>query len=174
MTSLEAVKAGVTLLLAALVQVSIVGWIEVAEGHPDVVLVVLVAVALLRGPIVGAAGGFWAGIVLDTAALETFGLTSLLLTLVGYWAGRFGDVTTRSSAHPPLIAVALATLGFAFGSAILHFMLGESISAGHFFAGVLVPSLALNMLLAYPLYGLCRRIFPPPTRMRRGEVSPVV
>lgn len=174
MTSLEAVKAGVTLLLAALVQVSIVGWIEVAEGHPDVVLVVLVAVALLRGPIVGAAGGFWAGIVLDTAALETFGLTSLLLTLVGYWAGRFGDVTTRSSAHPPLIAVALATLGFAFGSAILHFMLGESISAGHFFAGVLVPSLALNMLLAYPLYGLCRRIFPPPTRVRRGEVSPVV
>lgn len=174
MTSLEAVKAGVTLLLAALVQVSIVGWIEVAEGHPDVVLIVLVAVALLRGPIVGAAGGFWAGIVLDTAALETFGLTSLLLTLVGYWAGRFGDVTTRSSAHPPLIAVALATLGFAFGSAILHFMLGESISAGHFFAGVLVPSLALNMLLAYPLYRLCRRIFPPPTRVRRGEVSPAV
>jgi hypothetical protein len=37
-----------------------------------------------------------------------------------------------------------------------------------------VPSLALNMLLAYPLYGLCRRIFPTPTRVRRGEVSPVV
>ena len=174
MTSLEAVKVGVTLLLAAIVQISIAGWIEVAEGHPDVVLVVLVAVALLRGPIVGAAGGFWVGIVIDTAALETFGLTSLLLTLVGYWAGRFGDVTTRASAHPPLIAVALATLGFAFGSAILHFMLGETISASLFFVGVLLPSLALNMLLAYPLYGLCRRIFPPPVRERRREVSPVV
>jgi rod shape-determining protein MreD len=173
-TIAEGVKAGVVLLLAALVQVSIAGWIEVAEGHPDVVLVVLVAVALLRGPIIGAMAGFWAGIVLDTASLETFGLTSLLLTLAGYWAGRFGDVTTRASAHPPLIAVALATLGVAFGSAVLHFMLGESISAGHFFAAVLLPTLALNMLLAYPLYGLCRRLFPTPTRVRRGEVSAAV
>ena len=174
MTGLDAVKAGVVLLAAALVQLSIAGWIEVAEGHPDVVLVVLVAVALLRGPIFGAAAGFWAGVVLDTGSLETFGLTSLLLTLAGYWAGRFGDVTTRASAHPPLIAVALATVGVAFGSAILHFMLGESVSAGHFFTGVLVPTLALNMLLAYPLYGLCRRLFPPPTRVRRGEVSAAV
>lgn len=162
------------LLLAALVQVSVAGWIEVAEGHPDVVLVVLVSLALLRGPIFGAVAGFWVGLVLDTAALETFGLTSLLLTLAGYWAGRFGDVTTRASAHPPLIAVALATVGVAFGSAVLHFMLGESISSGLFFVGVLLPTLALNMILAYPVYGLCRRLFPPPTRVRRGEVSAAV
>ncbi|HEX2045319.1 MAG TPA: rod shape-determining protein MreD [Gaiellaceae bacterium] len=174
MTAVEAVKAGLVLLLAALVQVSIAAWIEVAEGHPDVVLVVLVALALVRGPIFGAAAGFWAGIVLDTAALETFGLTSLLLTLVGYWAGRFGDVTTRASAHPPLIAVALGTLGFALGSAVIHFMLGETTSASQFFAAVLVPTLALNMLLAYPLYGLIRRVFPPAVRPRRGEVSAAV
>jgi rod shape-determining protein MreD len=173
-TGVDAVKAGVVLLLAALVQLSIAGWIEVAEGHPDVVLVVLVAVALLRGPIFGAAAGFWAGIVLDTGSLETFGLTSLLLTLAGYWAGRFGDVTTRASAHPPLIAVALATIGVAFGSAVLHFMLGESILAGHFFAGVLLPTLALNMLLAYPLYGLCRRLFPSPSPVRRAEASATI
>jgi rod shape-determining protein MreD len=173
-TILDAVKAGVVLLLAVLVQVSIAGWIEVAEGHPDVVLVVLVAVALLRGPIFGATAGFWAGLVLDTASLETFGLTSLLLTIAGYWAGRFGDVTTRASAHPPLLAVGLATVGVALGSAVLHFMLGESISAGYFFAGVLLPTLALNMLLAYPLYGLCARLFPPPARIRRGEVSAAV
>lgn len=173
MTWVDAVKAGGLLLLASLVQVSIAGSIEVAEGHPDLVLVLLVAISLLRGPVFGACAGFWAGLVLDVASLGTVGLTSLLLTLAGYWAGRFGDVTTRSSAHPPLIAVALATVGFAFGSAVLHFMLGETVSASHFFAAVLLPALALNMLLAYPLYGLCRRLFPPPLRPRR-EVSAYV
>jgi EamA domain-containing membrane protein RarD len=38
---------------------------------------------------------------------------------------------------------------------------------------VLLPTLALNMLLAYPLYGLCRRIFHAEPRERR-EVSPAV
>ncbi len=170
--TVDAVKAGVLILFAALVQVSIASTIEVAEGHPDVVLVI--GIALLRGPVFGAVAGFWAGLVLDVVSLETLGLTSLLLTLVGYFAGRLGDVTTRSSAHPSLVAVALGTVGFAFGSAVVHFMLGSTLSASEFFAGVLLPTLALNMLLAYPLYGLCRRIFPTEVRKRRAEVSPAV
>jgi rod shape-determining protein MreD len=169
----DALKAGALLLLAALVQVSIASTIEVADGHPDVVLVLVVSIALLRGPMVGAVAGFWAGLVLDIASLETLGLTSLLLTLAGYFAGRLGDVTTKSSAHPSLVAAGLGTIGVAIGSAVLHFMLGSTLSAGEFFVGVLLPTLALNLLLAYPLYGLCRRIFHAQPRERR-EVSPVV
>ena len=173
MTGVDALKAGGLILLAAVVQVSIAEWIEVGEGHPDVVLVTLVAVALLRGPVFGAASGFWAGLVLDTASFGTFGLTSLLLTIAGYWTGRFGEVTTRTSAHPLLIAVALATVGVALGSAVLHFMLGLTIPASQLFLAVLLPTLALNMLLAYPLYGLCARFLPPRMVVRR-EVTAAV
>ena len=165
MTGVEALKTGGLLTLAALVQISIAEWIEVGEGHPDVVLVTFVAVALLRGPIFGAAAGFWVGLVLDTASFGTFGMTSLLLTIAGYWTGRFGEVTTRASAHPLLIAVGLGTVGVALGSAVLHFMLGLTVPASYLFLGVLLPTLALNMLIAYPLYGLCARLFPP--RMQR-------
>lgn len=172
MTGVEALKAGGLLTLAALVQISIAEWIEVGEGHPDVVLVTLVAVALLRGPVFGAVSGFWVGLVLDTASFGTVGLTSLLLTVAGYWTGRFGELTTRASAHPLLIAVALGTVGVGLGSAVLHFMLGLTVPASYLFLGVLLPTLALNMLLAYPLYGLCTRIFPPQVpRIRREGVT---
>ena len=169
----DVLKAGALLLVAALVQVSIASTIEVAEGHPDVVLVLVIAIALLRGPLFGAVAGFWAGLVLDVSSLETLGLTSLLLTLAGYFAGRFGDVTTKSSAHPSLVAVGLGTIGFGIGSALVHFMLGSTLSPTEFFVGVLLPSLALNLLIAYPLYGGCRRLFQPEPREPR-EVSPVV
>jgi rod shape-determining protein MreD len=169
----DVVKAGVVLLLAALVQVSIASTIEVAEGHPDVVLVLLVCMALLHGPLFGALAGFWAGLALDVVSLETLGLTSLLLTLAGYFAGRFGDVTTRASAHPPVVAVILATIGVAFGSAVLHFMLGSSLAAGHFFLAVLLPTLALNTLLAYPLYRLAGRLFRPAVAPRREVTAGV-
>jgi rod shape-determining protein MreD len=169
----DAAKAGALLLFAALIQVSIASTLEVAEGHANVVLVLVVSLALLRGPIFGACAGFWAGLVLDVASLGTLGLTSLLLTLVGHFAGRFGEATSRSSAHPPLVAVALATVAFGFASGILNFMLGSTLSASDFFVAVLLPTLALNMLLSYPLYTLSRRVFPVTPRVRR-EVSPAV
>ena len=170
---LNAAKAAVLLIFAALVQVSVLSNVEVAEGHPDLVLVLVVSIALLEGPTFGAAAGFWAGLVLDVSSLETLGLTSLLLTLTGYFAGRFGDATSRSSAHPPLVAVILATIAFGLGSAVIHFMLGSGISAVQFFVGVLLPTLALNMLLAYPLFRICRRMFTTEAARRR-EVGAAV
>lgn len=169
----DAVKAGALLLFAALVQVSIASTVEVAEGHPNLVLVLVVALALLRGSIFGACAGFWAGLILDVASLGTLGLTSLLLTLAGHFSGRFGEATSRSSAHPQLVAVALATVAVGLADGVLHFMLGSTLSASDFFVAVLLPTLALNMLLSYPIYALARRIFPVTPRVRR-EVSPAV
>ena len=174
MSPLDAGKAALLLLLVAPFQVSIVSSLEVAEGHPDAILVLLVAIALLRGPVFGSLAGFWAGLAIDVATLaEPLGLSSLLLTLVGYWTGRRGDVTSRSSAHVPLVAVALATLGYGLGSLVVRFMLGTTVPASEFLVAVLLPTLALNVLLAYPLYALVRRLFRPPVRGGK-EVSALV
>ena len=164
MSVVDAWKAVVLLLFAGLLQVTVLPSIEVASGRPDLVLVLLVAIALLRGPLLGAVAGFWAGLVLDFAALQTLGLSSLLLTLAGYWSGRFGEATSKTSPYPPLIAVALATGLVALASAILHFMLGETVPASDLFGRVLLPTLAMNLLLAFPVYRLCRRLFRLPER----------
>jgi rod shape-determining protein MreD len=169
----DVLKAGLLLLLAALVQVSVTANIQVASGHADIVLVLVIAVSLMRGPAFGAASGFWAGLVLDIVSFQTLGLTSLLLTLAGYFAGRLGEVTRKSSAHPSIVAVTIGTIGVGVGSGVLHFMLGTTVSPSEFFGGMLLPTLALNLLLAYPIYGLCRRLFPVSPRERR-EAVPVV
>lgn len=170
MTAADLAKAAGLFIFAALLQVTLVTSVNVASGHPDLVLVLLVSIALLRGPILGAVSGFWAGLVLDVAALQTLGLSSLLLTLIGYWAGRFGEATSRRSPHPPLVAVALATVVVVVGAAVLHFMLGDTVPLSHVLGPVLLPSLALNSLLAYPLYRLSGRLFQAPVPERREAV----
>lgn len=171
MTLLDAAKTFVLVTLVAVVQISIVTPFEVARGHVDLVAVTLIAIALLRGPVVGAVAGFWAGLVLDTATLSTLGLTSLVLTLLGYWAGRFGEGTTRSSPHPPLIAVALGTIWVVIGTGLLEFMLGEGVPAGDILGRVLLPTLALNLLAAYPVYRLVGRLLPPSVWPRREAAA---
>jgi rod shape-determining protein MreD len=169
---LDVAKAALLLLFAAIVQVSFVNSFELAEGHADVVLLVLVGLGLLRGPIFGACAGFFAGLVLDTAILETLGLSSLLLTLAGYAAGRLGEATSshQNARARIVIAITLLTLAVEVGSLIVHVLLGESADVGTILGRVLLPTLALNLILSIPAYALCRRLFPPRPRREREVV----
>ena len=154
-----AAKAAGLLFVAVIVQVTIVGSIGVLGGSPDLVLVTLVAIALLNGSIFGACCGFWAGLLLDIALLDTLGVTSLLLTLAGFWIGRYGETTGRGRAHAPLVSVAVVTVLYAVGTLILHFMLGDPVSAKAALVDALPPEVAMNLILAIPVFALCRRLF---------------
>ena len=120
-----AAKAAVLFFFVTIVQVTIVSEIGILGGSPDLVLVTLVAVALTQGSIFGAVTGFWAGLLLDVARLGTLGFTSLLLTLAGFWIGRYGETTGRDRAHAPLLSVAVVTVLYAVGSLVMHFLLRE-------------------------------------------------
>jgi rod shape-determining protein MreD len=154
----EPAKAAVLVFAASILQVTIFSDIEILGGTPDVVLLTLVAIALLRGSIYGAAAGFAAGLLVDTANLDTLGVTSLLLTLAGYWIGRYGETTGRDRGHAPFVSVAVATVLVQFGALILHYMLGDSVSARRVLLEALPPKVALNLLLTLPVYALTRRL----------------
>jgi rod shape-determining protein MreD len=165
----DAGKVALAIFVAAIVQTSILNAVEVGGGTPDLLLVTLVAVALLRGPLYGAAAGFFGGLLVDTALLETLGFTSLLLTIAGYWIGRYGETTGRDRTHAPLLSVLVVTILFAVGALVLHFMLGDTVSGRLVLVDALPPSILLNMLLTIPVYALARRLLrptAPPARAR--------
>ena len=167
MSLLDGVKAAALLFVAAVAQVSVFAQLHVFGAVPDVLLVTLVCLALLRGAVVGAVGGFFAGLVVDTASIGTLGLTSLVLTLAGYWIGRYGETTGRDRAHAPYLSVAVVTVLYQFGLLVMHFVLGESAPAGAVVRS-LVPAIVLNLILAGPLYALVRRLLRPTDR---GDLS---
>ncbi len=158
MSLVEPAKAAVLVFVASILQVTIFSDVEILGGSPDVVLLTLVAIALLRGSIYGAAAGFGAGLLVDIANLGTLGVTALLLTLAGYWIGRYGETTGRDRGHAPFVSVAVATVLVQFGALILHYMLGDSVSARRVLLEALPPKVALSLLLTLPVYALTRRL----------------
>ena len=157
---IDSVKAFFILFVAVLVQVSMLSAYTPLGGTADVVLVTLVSIALLRGSVFGATAGFGAGILIDTANLGTLGFTSLLLTLAGFWIGRYGETTARDRFHAPFTSVAVVTVLYAFGALALRFVLGDSAPAGTVVSG-LPATVLLNLLLTLPVYALVRRLLPP-------------
>jgi rod shape-determining protein MreD len=159
-SALDGVKAAVLLFVAAIAQVSIFTQLHVFGGVPDLLLVTLVAVALLRGSVAGAVGGFVAGLLVDTASLGQLGLTSLVLTIAGYWIGRYGETTGRDRAHAPFLSVAVVTVLYSFGLVIVHFVLGEPTAAGAVVRGLL-PAIVMNLVLTAVVYAAVRRLLRP-------------
>ena len=170
MSAADVAKGAALVFSAAIVQVTLLSSLSVLGGTPDLVLVTLIAVSLLRGSIFGACAGFGAGLVVDTANLDTLGVTSLLLTLAGYWIGRYGETTGRDRTHAPFVSVAIVTVLYAVGALVLHYLLGETASANAVLVESLLPTLIFNLILTLPVYALCRRLFGPSARVDAAEV----
>jgi rod shape-determining protein MreD len=167
----DVIKAGVVFFVAVVVQTAVVSAFEPLGGSADLVLVTLTAAALLRGSIFGALAGFYAGFLLDAANLETLGLSSLLLTVAGYWIGRYGETTGRDRAHAPLLAIAVVTVLYSLGSLAMHYLLGDPVSAESALVDALPAQIVLNLALTIPVYALGRRIFKRPGARPAMEVE---
>jgi rod shape-determining protein MreD len=160
--TLDVLKVAGLLFVAVVLQASLANTISILGGTPDLLLVTLVAIALLRGAIWGAAAGFAAGLLIDTATLSRLGETSLLLTIAGYWIGRYGETTGRDRSHAPLLSIAVVTVLFAAGALALHVVLGDPVDAGAVLGRALLPSVLLNLILTFPVYALVRRVLGRP------------
>jgi rod shape-determining protein MreD len=166
----DAGKLALLLFIAVLAQVAVFTPLEIGGGHADVVLVTLLVAALLRGSIIGAVAGFWAGFLVDVATLGTLGFTSLLLTLAGYWIGRYGETTGAERAHAPFLSVAVGTVLYALGDLVLRFVVGEPAPVD-VAAGALPATLILNLMLTLPVYWCCRKLLERPDRARAREAA---
>lgn len=156
MTAIDGLRLAAVVFVAALLQAVVVSSFVLGGGAPDLLLVVVVSLGLLRGSIPGAFLGFAGGLVVDLLTLETLGITSLVLTLAGFWAGRYGETTGRDRRVAPLVAVGVITVLAGLFAFVLHYMLGDEVDARHALLTALAPTLLANLVLALPVYALVR------------------
>jgi len=151
-----ALRVAPLIFVAAVLQVGAVAGSRVLGAEPDLLLVTVVVVALVAGSITGAVAGFAGGLLVDVMTLDTLGTTSIVFTVAGYWAGRYGETTGRGRPYAaPLSAFAITLLATPANVA-LHFLLGQPVSARAAFA-TLISTAIVNGLLAFGLHPLLRR-----------------
>jgi rod shape-determining protein MreD len=170
-------------LATVIVQITGVSQITLLGVTADLSPLVVAAVGLLCGSVVGAIMGFSVGLLVDTALLQTLGVSSLVLLAVGYWSGRLREL--RDPAHPltPLAVGAAATAIATVGFSLLQFLLGVDAPVSFELVREIVLTIAVNAVLAMPVFSLVRRMLLPylpddPRRRRRrayvtGGLSPI-
>ncbi len=161
----RAVVSAILLLLAVLIEVTVLAPLPFPGATPTLVLVVVVILASQFGASTGAIAGFAGGLLLDIAppAAGTIGISALLLTVVGYAAGRFAESDDRpwwsfailGAIAAPLVVLAGAVLGGLLGDPRVRWedVVGLMLSAAAY-------ALVLGLVLMLPLRRLCRWAVP--------------
>ena len=170
-------------VLTVLVQISAVSQVSLLGVSADVSPLVVASVGLLCGSVVGAVVGFAIGLFVDTALLQTLGVSSLVLLLVGYWAGRLRELRDPAHALTPLAVGAAATAVATIGFSLVQFLLGVDAPVSLLLLRDILVTIVVNAALAMPVYAVVRRallrVLPDDPRRRRrrayvtGGLSPL-
>jgi rod shape-determining protein MreD len=163
-----ALKIAPLVFVAAVVQVTVFGGIRVLWAEPDLLLVTIVCIALAAGAVPGAVAGFAGGLLVDVMTLGTLGTTSIVLTLSGYWAGRYGETTGRGRRYAPALAAVAISILAGLGAVALHVLLGEPVAARDALVTA-VPSAVLAAVLALGVSRITRATLAEPPVVERAH-----
>ena len=167
MTTRRFLLGAATVLTAILLQVTVLTRLPLPGVAPDLLLVLVIAYALVEGPLSGMTTGFLAGLLADSLADHAFGRLALTYAVIGYFAGFVQDDTDRSTLLPFLTVAggaAGAVLLFAAEGVLLSdarvslFAVGRSLVSSVPYAVVLTP------FVVPAVVALVRRVSPEPVR----------
>jgi rod shape-determining protein MreD len=154
-----AAMGGVVILALAL-QSTLLARLTILGVIPQLVLLVVVALAFLEGERVGVVVGFFGGLLLDLQLPpgSILGLTALVYTMIGFGVGTLRQFSLGESVWAPVFVVA-ASSAIAEGSyALLSILMGQpwvSLSMTAQLAGLVV---LYNTLLTPFVFPVVKRI----------------
>jgi rod shape-determining protein MreD len=177
------VRLVILVFVTVLLQLMFFAQVPMFGAIADLAPLVVMAVGLLCGATTGASVGFVIGLIVDTALLQTMGLSSLVLIAVGYYAGRLRDLRDPQGTLTPIAlgaaAAAIATIGYGLG----QFLLGATPPVTWLLVKQTLSTVIVDALIAIPVTALVRRWLTPvlpedPRRRRRrayttGGLSPL-
>jgi rod shape-determining protein MreD len=149
---LNRILLSATLVLVALVvQVSVLSRLQLPGAVPDLILLVVLALAFVYGHVSGALIGFGAGLLADLAppADHAAGRYALVLCVVGYLAGLARPENGRiKSALGPMAVVVVAAVGSTLLYAGVGALVGDTAARHVGLVGLLFTAAIYDLLLA--------------------------
>jgi len=165
-------------------QIGVVSEVPVFGVNVDLSPLLVAFTGLLCGSMIGAVSGFAVALLVDLAFVQTLGVTSLIFTLIGYWAGRLRELRDPQAALTPLLVGAGASAASLIGYSLIEFMLGVDAPVSFELLRQIVLGIVVNSIVALPMWALARRVLEgglpeDPRRRRRrrahttGGLSPL-
>ncbi len=147
------------LLIAAILQSTIVPEIRVGDGGPDLLLLLVLSWTMLAGM---EESIFWAlagGIFQDLLNGIPTGTSALALVILVFAVDAIVGEVERNNLVFPLVVAGGGTVAYHLLLVVLYTLVGRSVSLGQTLAYGTFPTLIFNVILILPLFRIAGAVF---------------
>jgi len=127
--------------------------ITILDIKPNMILITIVSISLLRGELEGSAVGFFGGLLLDLYS-PFIGVNAFIGMIMGYIVGVFTVGLYKENPFVPVMTVFFATLFYDFAFYILNILLQGYTDFGYFFHIIILREMVYNALITLVIYGI--------------------
>lgn len=166
-------RLSLIIILATVLQISVLDQIVVLNAHPDLLVVLPIAAGLLGGPERGAVVGFVAGGAADLLLQLPFGLSPLAFVLIGFAVGMVASIPGSVSGNSTRYV--LSGLGAGLGTflyALLAALVGQKGMLGKSLFDALIVVSVAGLMMAPLALGMLKWVFSGSSRSALGLAVP--
>ena len=143
---------GILCVLAALLQTTLLSYIQIASIRPNFPVILTVSFALMCGRVMGMTVGFFTGILLDIFGGGILGFYALIYTLIGYCAGFTYRIFYDDDIKTPLLLIGLCDLVYGICQYVTTFLIRGRINALFYLKRIIIPEMIYTVIFAVFLY----------------------
>lgn len=151
---------GALMVIACFVlQTSVFSLIDFAGVTPNILLILTVTTAIIRGSGEGLTMGFFCGLLNDIFFGEILGFNALLLLYTGYVCGVFRKIYYPENFVLPLTIISAGDFVYAFFSYVFLFLMRTRLNIAFYMSHVIIPEVIYTLIAALLVYPVLLRVY---------------
>lgn len=145
---------GVTILIGYVLQSTVLGMIPFFQVVPNLLLIITMTFAVLKGRREGMAVGLLCGLLQDISGGGLIGFYALIYLYIGYINGLVSRFLTEDQLLVPLGLCVVDEAFYSIYVYVLHFLLQRKLEFSSYFTGTIMPELVITLIFTIFVYGL--------------------
>ncbi len=155
-------------VVSYLLQTTLFKWIEIRGISPNLLIVVVVSISLLKGRLYGSLVGVFIGIFCDAFYGGPFGFYSIVYMNVGFFCGYLHNIFYKDNIVLPLILMGISSILVNYMEFFFGYVFRGKLSASEYVGVVFLPDLLYTLFIGFIGYHFFYLILSP-EKQEEGE-----
>ncbi|NLY48805.1 MAG: rod shape-determining protein MreD [Clostridiales bacterium] len=148
----------VEVIVFYVLQSSLYRFFNLAGAMPNLLIILVVSSAYMRGWITGMTLGFFSGLLVDILFGNIIGVYAMIMMLIGYLTGFANRIYSKDDFTLPLVFTAVADFLYQFLYYVFEFLLRGKLDFSYYFRKIILPEIIYTVAASILVYKLLHMI----------------
>jgi rod shape-determining protein MreD len=153
--------AFILVIISFCLQTTVFSWLSFGGIIPNIMVILTVTYAIMKGDRVGIIVGFFCGLLSDVFFGTFIGLTAIFYMFIGFCNGKFHQVFYEDDVKLPLVLIFTSDLLYGLSYYVIMFLLRSRFDFSFYFLKIILPEVIYTIaitLIYYPMLLLIHKL----------------